>query len=228
MVTVSRVPSAVTKVYKGIAVLAAVLAAAGAALAAGGKEQIKLNAHDNASARAAVVKSADLGSGWTGGLVKPDLSPPPTCPGYNPKQSDLVLTGVAESHFMRTGLDIQSETQVLKTAQMVSLDWHRSVDTAGLVPCLRTHLGKSLGAAAKVISFAKTSFPQVATYAAAFRALVDVTAAGKTVHVLVDIVPFGRGRTELTLTVTAPASAASAVTAGEIRLARLLVARAKA
>src|ERR1041384_4489843 len=123
-----------------ISVVIVFLAAAGAAAAAGGREQIKLNAHHNALARAAVIKLSDLGTGWTGGLTKPDLTPPPTCPGYNPKQSDLVLTGAAQSHFTHTGLDIQSEAQVLKTAQMVSLDWHRSIETPGLVPCLRTHL----------------------------------------------------------------------------------------
>lgn len=210
------------------AIIAGALATAGSAFAAGGREQIKLNAHDNALARAAVVERADLGSGWAGGLIKPDLSPPPVCPGYNPKQSDLVLTGVAESHFRRFGVDIESEVQVLKTAQMVSLDWQRSVVAPGLVPCLRTNLAKSLGASARVVSFGKTSFPRVATYSAAFRALVDVTAAGRTVRVMVDVALFGRSRTELTLTTTAPAATASSVAAFEIRLARLLVARAKA
>ncbi len=207
----------------------AILAGATTALAAGGREQIKLNAHDNALARAAVVRSADLGAaGWTGGLVKPDLSPPPSCPGYHPKQSDLVLTGVAESRFTRPGLAVQSVAQLLMTSRMVTLDWQRTIETPGLVPCLRSHLGKSLGASATVVSFAKATFPQVATYTAAFRAIVAVHAAGRTVRVLVDIVVFGRGRTELTLTTTAPAAAASLLAPTELRLARLLVARARA
>src|SRR5207248_5991 len=62
-----------------LAVPVVVLATAVTAFAANGREQIKLNAHDNALARAVVVKRTDLGpSGWKGGMVKADLSPPPT------------------------------------------------------------------------------------------------------------------------------------------------------
>jgi hypothetical protein len=209
--------------------LAALLASAGAAFAADGKEQVKLNAHDNALARAAVIQRVDLGpaSGWKGGMTKPDLTPI-SCPGYHPKQSDLVLTGVAESHFTRAALDFRSDAQVLQTAQMVRLDWQRSIETSGVVPCLRSSLVKSLGSVAKVVSFAKRAFPQVATYAAAYRALVDIQVQGKTVGLLIDLVVFGRNRTELTLTVTAPAAAAATISAAEARLARILVARARA
>jgi hypothetical protein len=55
-----------------------------------------------------------------------------------------------------------------------------------------------------VVSLRKTSFPQVTTFSTAFRALVDVAAAGRTVRVLLDLVVFGYNPTELTLTVTAP------------------------
>ena len=208
---------------------AALLASAGVGLAADGKQQVKLNAHDNALARAAVIQRADLGSasGWKGGMTKPDLTPI-SCPGYHPKQSDLVLTGVAESHFTQAALDFRSDAQVLQTAQMVRLDWQRSIETSGVVPCLRSSLAKSLGSVAKVVSFAKRAFPQVATYAAAYRGLVDIQVQGKTVGLLIDLVVFGRSRTELTLTVTAPAAAAATISAAEARLARILVARARA
>ena len=111
---------------------------------------------------------------------------------------------------------------------MVSLDWQRTIETPGLVSCLRSHFGKTLGSAAAVVSFAKTSFPRIATYTAAFRSIVEVRTAGRTIRVLVDIAVFGRGRTELTLTTTAPAGAAALVAPTEVRLARLLVARARA
>src|SRR6266576_3424866 len=69
-----------------------------AAAAGGERAKIRYNAADQAAARAAVARRADLGAGvWKGGARKPDLSPAPTCAGYHPKQSDLVLTGAAET-----------------------------------------------------------------------------------------------------------------------------------
>ena len=56
--------------------------------------------------------------------------------------------------------------------------------------------------------------------------MVDVKSASGTVRVFVDLVLIGRGSTELTLTTTAPMVAEPAVRAAELRLARILVARA--
>src|SRR5262245_10050922 len=62
-------------------------------------EQHKFNAADQAVARAATLKRADLNpaSGWKGGPVKPDLSPSPDCPNYPIDLSSFVLTGAAET-----------------------------------------------------------------------------------------------------------------------------------
>ena len=59
---------------------AAAVALGGATVvsAGDGKEQIRLNAADQAAARAVLIRRADLGSGgWQGGRVKPDLSAGP-------------------------------------------------------------------------------------------------------------------------------------------------------
>jgi hypothetical protein len=58
--------------------------------------------------------------------------------------------------------------------------------------------------------------------------VISVQAQGKTVRVLTDLVLVGRSRTELTLTVVGPASAMSAISAAERRLARALITRARA
>ena len=78
-----------------LAVLCLAALTAGAAFAAGGeKEQVHLNAADQAAAKRAVAARADLGSGnWQAGFRKPDLSPAPGCANFHPKQADLVLTG---------------------------------------------------------------------------------------------------------------------------------------
>jgi hypothetical protein len=208
---------------------AVALAAATAVLAGDGKEQIKFNPADQAAARAVVIRWADLGSsGWTGGPAKPDLSSGPSCPNYHPKVSDLVLTGAARTTFRNTGFEFDSQSGVLKTRQMVARDWRRSVLAPGAVSCLRRSIGKGLGSNAKVVSFRKLPFPQISPYAALFRGVISASAQGRTVRILTDVVLVGRSRTELTLTIVGPASAKSAISAAERRLARSLITRARA
>ena len=212
-----------------LGVAAAILSVA--ALADRGREQIRYNAADQAAARATVLRRSDLSpsTGWTGGRVKPDLSPAPTCPNYHPKQSDLVLTGAAQSSFRRGAVVIGNEVQVMQTRRMVSLDWQREVLAPGTIPCQRRDLARSLGSSAKVVSFKRIPFPRIARYTAEFRALVDVSVpGGKTAHLLVDAVLIGRGRSEISLTTLAPAAAKASLAAAERRVAGKLVARARA
>jgi hypothetical protein len=206
-----------------------VVTAGTAALATAGMEQIKFNPADQAAARAVVIRRADLGSsGWTGGPTKPDLSSGPRCPNYHPKVSDLVLTGAARATFQNAGFAFDSQSGVLKTKRMVALDWRRSVLAPGAVTCLRHTIGKGLGSNAKVVSFRKLPFPQLATYAALFRGVIGVSSQGKTVRVLTDLVMVGRSRTELTLTIVGPVSAKNALSVAERRLALALIRRARA
>jgi hypothetical protein len=213
-------------------VLGAFLASAAVAAAGSdpGQEQVHLVAADQAAARAAVLRPADLGSGWTGGAKKPSLSSKPPCTNWQPKQSDLVLTGAAESDFKHPGLEIDSGAQVLRTAEMVHLDWQRTAVAPELVPCLRSYLQTQSTSDAKVVSVHRLAFPRVAPadYTAAYRVEIHVQASGTTVPVYSDVILVGRGRTEIDLTVTAPAGAASAVGAAERKLAGLLAQRARA
>jgi hypothetical protein len=193
------------------------------------KEQIRFTVADQAAARAAVVRLGDLGSsGWKGGRVKPDLTSGMACPGYRPKQSDLVLTGAAEASWQRTGLDLRSVAQVLKTRAMVARDWQRTVTDPRAVACLRGAVTKGLTSSERLVSFRKLAFPRLATYAIAYRALIDVSAQGAHARVLADLVLVGRGRTELTLMIAAPAGAGATIAAADVRLARTLLARVRA
>jgi hypothetical protein len=216
------------------AALAAFIAAScavSAAFAERGREQIKLNARDQAAARATVLRRSDLGStgGWGGGRVKPDLSPPPTCANYHPKQSDLVLTGVAASSFRNGPVAFQNEVQVLQTRRMVRLDWHREVLAPGTIPCQRRALARSVGSSAKVVSFKQIAFPRLATYVTEFRGLVDVPVlGGKTAHLVVDAVLLGQRRTEISFTIVAPAAERVSLSAAERRLARKVAHRVRA
>jgi hypothetical protein len=214
-----------------VALLAAALAALALAdAAAADKEKIHLTAEGQAAARAAVLKRADLGAatGWKGGARKPDLSSTPPCESFRPKQSDLVLNGAAETRWTHPGVQIDTEAQVLQTAQMVRLDWQRTVLSPKVLPCLREAIAKSLDAKTHLVSLRHLAFPRVATYTRAYRALMDVDAPTGSVRVLSDVVVVGRGRTELTLTTTAPFAAEALVRQSELRLARLLASRIRA
>lgn len=211
-----------------LAALCVSAVAAGAAFAATGeKEQIDFTKADQAAAKRAVALRSDLGSGsWTGGFVKPDLSAAPTCANFHPKQSDLVLTGAAETAFDNQGFRIQSEAQVLKTHAMVLEDWQRTVLAPTAIPCLKTHLVKELGTGVTFVLFRRVLFAPVATMVQAYTLLVDVKTSTGKVRVAVEVVLIGRNRTELTLISTAPNAAQKIVAQADAQLARAMVSRA--
>jgi hypothetical protein len=193
------------------------------------REKVQIVPADQALAKNALVRLTDLGNpmGWSGGSTKP--APPASyrCGTYTAKQSDLVLTGTAATKWMHTGLQIDSESQVLRSEKMVALDWRRTVTHTGTAGCLRQMFSSGLPRGQKLVSFGTFSFPKVAERTAAFRGLVDVGTGRNTMRVLVDLVVVGTGRVELTLITTAPYSARAVVERAEARLAELMVARAQ-
>jgi len=212
-----------------LAAFALALTSASVVFAGDGKQQIKLNKRDQAAARAVVIRRTDLGSsGWQGGAVKPDLSSTPNCPNFHPKVSDLVVTGAAETAFHRSSLEFSNVAEVLKTRQMVRLDWRRSVVPRAAVPCLRRTLANGLPSGARIVSFARVPFPHVGTRWARFRGVIRIDLFGRTTRLVTDIVITFRSRTEITLNAAGPASAAGSIAAAEARLARVLVSRVRA
>ena len=201
-----------------------------AGVAAAGDAKIQLSAAGQAAARAAVIKRADLGTagGWTGGMLKPNFSQALECPSYRPKQSDLTVIGAAESRWKNSALQVQSGAQVLKTAEMVQLDWQRSILHPKALPCLRSTLVREFGASAQLVSLRRIAFPQITSRSRAYRALADVKTSAGAVRVMYDIVLIATGRTEITMTAVAPATIADGIAGAEVRLARALVARAAA
>ena len=193
------------------------------------REQVHFTAADQAAAGGAVLRLADLGSsGWKGGRVRPDVTSGLACRGYVPKQSDLVLTGAAETSWGRTGLQVRSVAQVLKTRAMVARDWQRTVADPRAVACLRGAVTKGLTSSERLVSFRRRAFPRLATYTVAYRALIDVSVQGTHARVLADLVLVGHSRTELTLLLAAPAATAASISAADVRLARGLLARVRA
>ena len=208
---------------------ASVAALAVCAAAAADREKVHIVAADQKLAANSLVRLSDLGNaaGWSGGPMKPV---PPTsfkCGSYVAKQSDLVLTGNASAKWSHSGLEIDSEAQVLRTADMVGRDWRRTVTHAGIVECLRQKFAAGLPKGQKLVSFAPVAFPKVTRLTAAYRGLVDVGTSSGKVRVLVDVVVVGVGRVELTLITTAPYSARGPVVTAETKLATLMAARAQ-
>lgn len=202
----------------------AVLAAAGVALAASPtKEKISYTKAGRAQAKAEVLRKADVGAGWTGGAKKPVLSSafPKEC-NYHPKQSDLVLNGAAETKWGQQFSEVDSEAQVLRTSRMVRLDWQRTVVAPQVTPCLRLSFAKGVGQGGKVVSFGQVAFPHVAKMARAYRGIFRVPGAGS---FEIDVVAFGAGRSELSLTISGPSSVKAPLRRTELRLARLLAGR---
>jgi hypothetical protein len=217
----------VVRALFSVAVVAAV--AAGTASAAGGeKVQTHFNAADQAAARRAVAQRGDLGSasGWTGGPTRPDLSAAPTCPNFHPKQHDLVMTGAAASNWNYSGLQIYTQSQVMKTPAMVAADWQRTVLAPAAIPCQRSHVVKQLGAGVTFVSFRRVLLPAVATRSRAYVLLVDVKTQTGKVRVAIELILIGRGRTEITIESTAPNLAQKVVAQADAQLARTLAARA--
>jgi hypothetical protein len=211
-------------VIGALLVLATLLAAAVAY--AGGHEQIKYNAADQAAARAATLKRADLrgATGWTGGATKPDISAPPSCPNYQVDLSKFVLTGAASTQWKAGSREIDTQIELLQTAPMVAAEWRLQITKPGAVACLKSVLAQSFtSGGGTLVSFKEIAFPKLAQYTAAFR----LVGAVQNIRVVVQVVLVGKGRTEVELTVSDLAAAQSAVAADALHYARILVGRVK-
>lgn len=192
-----------SRLFTGAVALCA-LALVTAGVAAAENYQYRIVPKDEAAAAAVVVKRADLGGlpGWTGGTVKPDRSPETNadrCNGYLPKQSDLVVTGDAETKYSFQATTIDTQVQLLRTAAMVTTDWHRSFEIPDYLSCARSQFTNQLPKSEHLVSFTKLPYSTSGTKSTAFRALFTVGRLGRTVRVAVDFVAFYRGRTEATV-----------------------------
>ena len=206
------------------------LACAIPAPAASERPQIRPTVAGQAAALAAVMSRADLHApaGWTGGAVKPSVIPFPPCPGFSPKQADLVLNGVAETTFRHSsGIGFNTVAQVLKNAKMVRLDWQRTVLDPRVAGCLRYRMMRDARSSKYTfISLKPLAFPRITQFTRGYRVIYDDRTRAKKVRIFLDLVTFVRGRTEILMSTTGPLIGASGVLEAEIRLARILLDRA--
>jgi hypothetical protein len=201
------------------------LAVTGSALA--DAPSVKLTSADQARAKAALLRRSDLGMGWAGGQTKPDPLTPPDCPGFSPKESDLVVTGHADAVFKfgQLGVELDQDVQVLATESAVETDFARTI-SPGLGRCLAYQLKQLAGVSGVTVT--KVAFPQVGSVSAAYRATLSIKTARGVARLVSDYVFFAQGRMEYEFTVIAPASTRDQLTRFETGLAQILLRRAGA
>jgi hypothetical protein len=211
------------RLLASILVLVGVASAGTAAAATWPKHQP--TAADQALAQRSVLTLGDFasGSGWAPAAAggSGDGLHDPACQG--PAFSDVgrVLTGSADSSFQATALQVWSSAEVMKTLAMARHD--ASVTTNAVVaPCLRAVLRKGLPANSRLVSVSRLAFPHVGDWSDAYRALVDVSVAGNSVQMQIDVVLVLHGRVEITLMQLAPHAISTAAKAGEERLVQRL------
>lgn len=112
----------------GVTVLVVVLVACGAAL--GDNYMYKRTAADDAAAASVTLKPTDFPAQLrlSGGPVKPDeTASTDSCNGYRPRESDLVVSGDAESRFHDStrSIVVDSQAQLFQTATMAATDVRR-------------------------------------------------------------------------------------------------------
>jgi hypothetical protein len=206
------------------------LAFSAVALAAGDRYTVRTTKADTAAARAAMLTKRDLGSpaDWKGGFEKPTFSPSLHCKGYHPRLSDLVITGAAKARYRQPGLEVGSDAEVFRSAEMMRLDWLRSAGSPKFLGCFRETLRRTATSGKRLVSFEQIPFPRLGAYSAAYRMLIDVKTPNGTARVVVDIVGIAQGRTEVTLGTTMPLTSVTAIFPNELVWAKQLLARAHA
>lgn len=189
--------------------------------------QYRLDRTDTTLARDSVANPADFtGAGWRGGAMQPDRTDTfGSCFGYNPKRSDLVVTGRARSVFHYRDLArLETRAQVFASGRMLDTDWHRSVLDPHFAPCLAA----SLPLGGKLMSLSELQLPAFAEHTAGWRAVLQLNTRSGAVAVVADVVMCAEGRREITVAQTAvmaDAGTAAGMRIGEVRLARSLISR---
>ena len=137
----------------------------------------------------------------------------PNCPGYNPDESDLTVTGESESELRVHGRSARTSPRPRMCTSLTKdalASWTRSAKPA-LARCLGHIFREGIvedGGKATIVKRAACSFPRFGPRTAAFRvsARVSVTQAGKTTTIpfTIQVVGVGRGRADATLFALGP------------------------
>jgi hypothetical protein len=186
-------------------------------------ERLALRPADGAFARGAVLRSADLGSGWKTTTVRPDDTAAPDCPWQD--YSRFTITGQAQTRSSRSGASVTSRVEVYRSRRDALGDLavdakHRTAACEGAA--LRRSWSAS-GVPTRLLSARRLRAPGVGQKSLAFRIVLGVRGKGsqQRLRVYVDLIAFVRDRAEASVTVLTPRSPAK----GDAQLARRIDAR---
>ena len=177
--------------------LAAAGALAGVAVAGQPKKEIKPAVQ--ARAKTISLRVADLaGSGWTPSPSSPNRGSTPTCPYYNPDQSDLTENGDLDSPIFKAldGSEAQSSVGIFVSAAEAKTAYARVV-RPGLPRCVADLLRRSGGGSIAVVSTSKLAFPHIGDRTAAYRTSLVVTSGKQKVPVKLDLVALNKGAVDV-------------------------------
>jgi hypothetical protein len=206
------------------------LALACAAVAAADDPTVRIVRADQLKAEAALLKLKDFGVGWTGGKRTPSKLTAPKCPGFDPKESDLTVTGHAEARFTYTrgSVVFDQDNQVLESDKAVNTDFARVIQPK-LKDCLAYELKQSGKGQVVSVVVRELPFPKLGTHSAAYRGTMVLRAGGgRKVTFVSDFVFIGQGRYEYSLNVVAPAVLGGELASFEQSIAQKLVKKAGA
>jgi hypothetical protein len=186
---------------------------------------VRITSADQAKAVALLLHRADFGAGWQGGRSSTTALTAPNCPGFDPKESDLTVTGHADARytFPPDAVEVDQDVQVLTDAAAVQTDFARSISSQ-LGQCLAYQLRQVPNVVDATV--AQVHYPPTGQVSAAYRAVITSRAHGRVERWVTDYVLIGEGRIEYDLTVIAPFSAEDMLFRFEYQLAQLLVHRA--
>ena len=166
------------------------------------KYQYKRTAEDDAKAAAMVFQRSDLPPALVktlkGGRVKPDETPGDACDGRVAKQSDLAVTGDAESRYSDSVgvLGIDTQVSLFKTAAMASLNWNRQKSTM-TATCFRQILAKQRNPGESLVSLTTLPALRCGYHNASFVLELTYNYPGKPrIHYVFVITALQSGRTQ--------------------------------
>jgi hypothetical protein len=213
----------------GAVVAAALLVAASAVAADSTDPKIRLSKADQAMASKLVLRFTDLGPAWSGGAEKPTSLKIPVCPSNQPNDSDLTVTGHAESGLNLTSAATQVDTDVLifKSAKQVGKLVSRVIESPSLGDCLRYDLIKSVGAqGVTIVGVSQVPVAKAGDHSALFRVTLSVKSGSKTVPVYSDFLYVSKGRAQYFVNIVAPGSIKTELPSLENGIAKKLAAKA--
>ena len=181
------------------AVLLAALAGTLVGVAVAGQPKKDIKPAVQARAKKISLRMTDLpGSGWTSKPSSPSTGETPSCPYYNPDQSDLTENGDVDSPtFTRPdGSEAESSTGIFVTAAQAKTAYSRVVGP-GLPRCVADLLRKASGGKVTVLSTSKLAFPRFGDRTDAYRASLVVKAGTQRVPVKLDLVALNKGAVDV-------------------------------